>query len=297
VKKLQQAGVAGLAVIGLMSLSGIVSVTTAGIASAAPEISSLKITGYTYALGGVSLPPDSQGSATATCPAGDVVVGGGAYQGGQGLGSYLNSSYPDSEGTGWVVYFDNANSETNSGTAVAICAAASSLADYSIQYGALVNVPAGGEGQGLVTCPSGTVSLGGGADMQTAGTQTYDAINASAPYGTTGWRAYMGSSGSQSTEGLAAAVCATEPAGWAQVASAYVSNPAGHATTVTVRCPSGTKVLGGGPFNSSAAPTVTVGLTTSLSSLKGWHSAEDNGSSSGESVDEWAVCAKAVAAS
>jgi hypothetical protein len=294
--KRQRVGLASTVVIGLMGLTGIVSVTTAGIASAAPQVSTLKLKGYTFAEADVSLPANAQGAATASCPSGDKVVGGGGYQVTQGLRQDLNSSYPDAGGTGWSVYFNNEASSSNTGVAVAICAAASSLSHYSVHYGALVAVPAGGEGQGTVTCPSGTVSLSGGPDMESAGTQTYEAANASAPFGTNGWRAYMGSAGADSTQGLAAVVCATEPAGWAQVSSPYVSNPAGKATTATVTCPSGTKVLGGGPFNSSADPSVTIGLTTSVSSLKGWHSSEHNNSSVSESVDEWAVCAQVVSA-
>jgi hypothetical protein len=295
-RKLHQRGLAITAAIGLISLSGILFVATASTASAAAE-ASLELKGYTYAEAHVSVPADSHLATTAKCPKGDVVVGGGGYQGTQGLGEDLNSSYPNSTGTGWTVRFNNENSFSDTGAAVAICATSKSLSKYSVQYGTLVTVPAGGEAQGIVTCPSGTVSLGGGAEMDRTGTQTYDAINASAPYGTTGWRAYMGSAGSDSTEGQAAVVCAKKPTSWKQVASSYISNPAGSATNATVSCPSGTKVLGGGPFNSSADPTVTVGLTTSLSNLEGWHSAEDNGSSSSESVDEWAVCAKAAASS
>jgi hypothetical protein len=294
-KKLQQLGLTVTAVIGLVSLSGVVSVTTAVTASAAANGPNLKLSGYTYAEADVSLPADSQEWTTAACPTGDVVVGGGGYQGRQALGEDIGGSYPTAQGSGWIVFFNNEKSFKTTGVAVAICAAASSLANYSVQLGALVTVPADGEAQGVVTCPSGTLSLGGGAASE--GKQTYQGMAASAPYGTNGWRTYLASAGSQSTEGQAAAVCATKPAGWAQVSSDYVSNPAGTATTVTVNCPAGTKVLGGGPFNSSADPTVTVGLTTSLSSLKGWHSKEDNASSATESVDEWAVCADAVAAS
>jgi hypothetical protein len=291
--KKRRLGLASTVAIGLVSLSGIGSVATAGIASAT-EASHRKLEGYTFTEARVGLRAHSQIGVTALCPAGDVVVGGGGYQVTQGLGEDLYSSYPNGKGTGWIAYFNNENSSPDTGVAVAICAASSSLEKYSVHYGALVNIPAGGEGQGVVTCPSGTVSLGGGATM--AGAQIYDAINASAPYGTGGWRAYMGSAGSESTEGRAAVVCSRRPAGWKQVASSYVPNPAGTATTVTAMCPKGTRVLAGGPFNSSAKPTVTVGLTTSLTSLTGWHSVEDNASSASESVDEWAVCATAVAA-
>jgi hypothetical protein len=295
-RKLHRLGLASATAIGLLCLSAIGSVTAAGVASAAPKLTSTRLTGLTFAEASVSLPADSQAGVTAFCPSGDEVVGGGGYEEIQGMGEDMNGSLPyGGAGTGWMVFFNNEESVSTSGVAVAICAASASLTNYSLQYGDAVTIPAGGEAQALVTCPSGTVSLGGGAHNE--GTQTSEAMDASAPYGTTGWRSYMSSSGSGSTEGLAAVVCATEPTDWAQVASSYVSNPAGEATTVGVNCPTGTKVLGGGPFNSSADPTVTIGLTTSLSSLKGWHSAENNSSTAGESVDEWAVCAKAVAAS
>jgi hypothetical protein len=295
-RKLHRLGLASATAIGLLCLSAIGSVTAAGVASAAPKLTSTRLTGLTFAEASVSLPADSQAGVTAFCPSGDEVVGGGGYEEIQGMGEDMNGSLPyGGAGTGWMVFFNNEESVSTSGVAVAICAASASLTNYSLQYGDAVTIPAGGEAQALVTCPSGTVSLGGGAQNQ--GTGTDDAMDASAPYGTNGWRAYLSSSGSDTTEGYAGVVCATEPSGWAQVSSSYKSNPAGKATEVTVKCPAGTDVLGGGPFNSSADPTVTIGLTTSETSLHGWHSIEDNASSSKESVDEWGVCAEAKRAS
>jgi hypothetical protein len=277
-------------VLGVMCLSGVVSVTTAGVASAAPEVANLQLKGLTVVEADFSVPAHSQSYSYAKCPGGHWVVGGGGYQVTQGLGEDIAESYPYSK-VSWEVWFNNENSYNETVVAVAICATVKSLSDYSLQQGAEVTVPAGGEAQATVTCPSGTVALGGGAAV---GDQTYQALDASAPYGTNGWRAYVGSAGSQEALGEADVVCAAEPTGWAQVNSAYVPNPAGTATTVSVNCPAGTKAIGGGPFNGSADPTVTVGLTTPLSGLTGWHSWEDNASTASESVDEWAVCAKAT---
>jgi hypothetical protein len=282
---------------GLMCLSSVVAATTPGTALAAQKIqvTSTKLTGYTVTEGDISVPAHGQATATALCPAGDDVVGGGGYQKSQGMNETLASSMPTSGGSGWAVSFDNDRGAANSGVAVAVCALGSSLSNYSVQFGSMVSVPPGGEAEAVVTCPTGTVSLGGGGEN--AGGDAADVLNASAPYGTNGWRIYIGSTNSDGTAGVAGTVCATEPSGWAQVSHAYVTNPAGKATTVTVSCPGGTNVLGGGPFNSSTASTVTVGLTTSVTGLKAWHSKEDNASSASESVDEWAVCAKAAAAS
>ena len=94
-----------------------------------------------------------------------------------------------------------------------------------------------------------------------------------------------------STTGEADAICASQPAGWVQRASSYVTNGANTETSTSVNCPSGTEVLGGGAFNSSSSPLVMIGLTDSLSSLKGWNTAENNNSTSSESVDAWGICA------
>jgi hypothetical protein len=297
-KTLQRVGLASAAVVGLMSLSAIGSLTTAATASAGPKmrVASTKVTGYTFAEADVSLPADEEEGVTASCPTGDVVVGGGGFEGTQGLEGDINTSEPSgSDGTGWDVFFNNEGTASNSGVAVAICAASGSLTDYSVQYSAEVTVPADGQAQAVVICPSGTVSLGGGAEN--VGTETSDAMDASAPYGTNGWRSYLSSASSDSTDGFAAVVCAKKPSGWKQVSSHYTVNPVGTATAVTVKCPGGRRVLGGGPFNSSTDPAVNIGLTTSATNLKSWHSTENNESSTSESVDEWAVCAKATATS
>jgi len=297
-KNPQRLVVLSAAVIGLTGLSGLVSITTPGVSSASTTRSSTEVRGYTLEEGRISLPGRSEEYAQADCPNGDKVVGGGGYQVTQGLGVDIASSYPfgpPGKGSGWLVNFSNRSSVSDTGVAVAICGASTSLAHYSVKLGSFATIPAEGQVQATVTCPTGTVSLGGGGIV--VGSETYQAMDASAPLGTTGWRTYLSSAGSESTTGRTIVVCATKPTGWAQVSSHYVSNPAHQATNVTVNCPKDTKVLGGGPFNTSTRPTVTIGLTTSQSDLEGWHSVENNASLAKESVDQWAVCAKAAAAS
>jgi hypothetical protein len=288
--KLRRVGLVSAAAIGFISLSGIGSVSTAGIASAASKGPSFKLTGYSIVEADFSIPADSQGGGQAVCPDAEYAVGGGGYEVTQGLGQDIDESGPWYSRS-WKTYFNNEESFSNTGVVVAICASETSLLNYSVQYGSGVTVPADGQAQAVATCPSGTVALGGGGF--TNGDDTYQAVDASAPYGTNGWRAYLSSTDPESYEGYVGVVCLTEPAGWVQINSVYKSNPAGAATNVRVKCPAGTDVLAGGPFNSSTNPAVTIGLTTSLGNLEGWHSWEDNSSSTDESVDEWAVCAKA----
>jgi len=246
------------------------------------------LTGYGIIEANTAVPAGSQGLATAQCPAGDVVVGGGGYQNLQTTKQSLNSSWPNSTSS-WSVYFNNAGSTADTGTAIAYCVASSSVSNYSLAIGSTVTIPTSSQVQSVVTCPAGTVSLGGGF-FNDATADTYGAA-ASAPYGTGGWRTYLDAGPNGSTTGEADAVCATQPAGWVQRYSSYVTNGINTATTATANCPTGTEVLGGGSFNSSVSPLVMIGLTDSLSSLTGWHTAENNNSSSSESVDAWGICA------
>jgi len=242
----------------------------------------------------LTIAPDSRSGAGAPCPIADRLLGGGSYEVTQGLDVNIVASEPDSTRE-WGGYFVNRGSVSDTGVVVAICAPASRLLNYSLQLGSDVTVPANGQAEAVATCPRGTVSLGGGASA--SGAQLYDGLDASAPYGTNGWRAYLSAAGSQAEVASVNVICGTKPAGWTQISSAYKANPAGVATSVQVKCPSGTLVLSGGPFNSSSDPNVTIGVTTSLSKLNGWHSIENNASSTAESVDEWAVCADAKRAS
>jgi hypothetical protein len=269
-----------------------VVVCLSGGAPAAFAVTSTGLKGLTAVEARVTVPADGTADTDAHCPGGHWVVGGGAYQVTQGLGEFLSASTPTGKAT-WAATFNDTTSSGDTGVVVAICATVKSMSDYSIQQGDPVLIPADGTAQATVTCPAGTVSLGGGA-YASNGYPTGYAINSSAPYGTNGWRSYLVSQQSQPGSGQAFAVCASEPAGWQQVASAYVPNPANTATTVSVDCPAGTEAIGGGPFTSNTGDTVSVGLTTPLNGFAGWNSTEDNGGSSANAVDEWAVCAEAT---
>jgi hypothetical protein len=256
-------------------------------ASASPRLAG-QLAGEIAEESRVTVPAESQADAVATCPQHDAVVGGGGYEVTQNTLEDLNSSEPMDDSQ-WYVEFNNETASPDTGVAVAICVAASSLADYSIQASAVAEAPPNGTAEATTTCPSGTVALGGG--WRNYGTSVADNNGASAPLGTNGWRVYP-SAGSSAAGGTAVGVCAARPKGWAQVSSSYVKNPSDLATEVSVTCPKGTKVLGGGDFNNSSSSLVNIGVTSSLSSLKGWSTTENNDSSSSEAVDAWAVCAK-----
>ncbi len=281
----------GMRNLGRVMLAGAGALTVlagTSLASASPPPAG-KLTGYTYKEASVTVPANGQAVAAAKCPKGDDVVGGGGYQVTQNTEEDLNSSAPTAGDRKWVVEFNNQAASSDTGVAVAICVTASSLADYSIQAGSIVAVSPNSSVEATVTCPAGTVALGGG--WVNEGSTVTDSNGASDPLGPNGWRAYP-AAGSAASSGYAMTPCAAQPSKWAQVASSYVVNPVSTATPVSVKCPKGTKVLGGGDFNDSGSQLVNIGLTSSKSNLKGWSTTENNDSSSSESVDAWAVCAK-----
>ena len=116
------------------------TVSLGGVASAEPKISSLEITGLTYAEADVSIPANDRKLTDVSRPQGDRVVGGGAYEVRQGLGQDLVYSSPNSN-RGWQATFNDQGSESNTGVVVVICAPASRLLNYSVQNGASILVP------------------------------------------------------------------------------------------------------------------------------------------------------------
>jgi hypothetical protein len=262
-----------------------------GVVSAAvPEATTLS--GYTYVEVDGTIPADGTASVVATCPRGDVVLGGGGYQNIQDTQEGINTSEPAS-GDEWGVIFNNPTSQSITGVDLAYCAKKSSLKNFTWVYGSDVTVPANSDVQSFAICPSGTVSLGGGwYSYSNTSSVTTDGATSSAPYGTNGWRAWLAAGANGGTSGFAAVVCAKKPAGWAQVSSAYSAVGAESQVAVTVKCPSGTKVLGGGSFDSSLDPLVQIGLTDSFTNEKGWNTAVNNNTTSSVSADAWGVCAK-----
>jgi hypothetical protein len=133
------------------------------------------------------------------------------------------------------------------------------LVNYSVQS-AVFSAPSKADVGGSVSCPSGTVVLGGGVYSEGA------PINTSSPLGgtsTTAWQAYVNNIFNGAVSVTVYAVCGAAPNGYALVSSAPIDNPAGNQTThVVVSCPSGTKVLGGGGALESS--DINVNLSSSL---------------------------------
>jgi hypothetical protein len=133
---------------------------------------------------------------------------------------------------------------------------------------------------GTMTCPAPSVVLGGGVFIGGSGS-----VNNTYPSDSHTWN------GLGTTSFTVDVVCADPPAGYTQVVSAAIANPAGAQTPGDEPCPSGTVVLGGGALPSSSS--TTENLNSSYPTSTGWHVAMNNATGSAQTFNVYAVCSSA----
>jgi hypothetical protein len=97
----------------------------------------------------------------------------------------------------------------------------------------------------------------------------------------------VGQAGATAAETNSAAI----PSGYTIVHSSQVTVASGVQGAVSVQCPSGTVVLGGGASTSSRNLAVNLGGSHPLTNGTGWGAAVNNGSGATIRASAWAVCA------
>jgi hypothetical protein len=120
---------------------------------------------------------DSQTNVGATCPKGDVLLGGGARAGSSSLLVTLNSSYPGGTNT-WFVTVNNPLPSSTDVSIFRVCGKISSRSDYEIFAAPSVDNPAGQVTETDAECPGGQSVLAGG--IRSSG-GLYVSINTSFP--------------------------------------------------------------------------------------------------------------------
>ena len=145
---------------------------------------------------------------------------------------------------------------------------------------------------GAVTCPItitgvARVPLGGGVYISS--TDLSANINSSYPSGRD-WVADVNNASGFDTAFSVWAVCGKAPKGYTVVSATFPNPAGGQSYNITVTCPTGTKVLGGGGISSSL--DLAVNINSSIPQDNGWAIAMNNESTSSESFNIYAVCAK-----
>jgi hypothetical protein len=215
-------------------------------------------------------------TATATCPAGTVVIGGGHFLR-QPVGTVIDSSRPAPAGQGWQVHGFNPTAANVDFDVVVVCGVVPGR--EVINQSASVNP--GGATTVTATCPSGTVSIGGGASALGL------VIDTSRPAQSgQGWQARAVNTTGAARTVSAHAICASAVS--REVASTTFTVPAGSRNEDIVDCPSG-KVSTGGGFVFSPPNGLSLFLSDPSSS-EGWDVRAENTSGANRTVNAFAVC-------
>ena len=150
----------------------------------------------------------TQQRATAVCPAGTKVMGGGGLSNSGSTAVNMNSTFPQKVGSGqaatyqWVTDENNATATATTFEAYAVCGHA---AGYKLVAGTPVVNPAGMQTGAIATCPSPKVPLGGGG-LSSSGNVAVS-LNTSQPASST-WEAFEDNNGTGAPTLTAYAICA-----------------------------------------------------------------------------------------
>lgn len=173
--------------------------------------------------------------------------------------------------------------------APAVRAAADAPPGYVIKTVSHISLPSNTTGTRRITCPKGKVVLSGGAYVASPSVMT--GINSSYPRSKRTWVVFANNFSGAATTFNVYAVCAKEPAGYAQLESSPVFNAPGQQTSGTMNCGSGDVLLGGGVITNNL--TTSVAMTSSYPATSAsWTAAVSNFSGSADGFAVVVICAQ-----
>ncbi len=185
----------------------------------------------------VSIPANSNGNTTVSCPSGSVVVSGG-FAGSSGVRIWHSTM--DSDANGWRVYGHNTTASSRSINVYATCLHNSGgSSSLEVEH---MNVNANGQTNLQVGCPSGSQVTGGGWVI---GSTTSIEIYNSTKIGN-GWQIYINNTSGTSPQVNVYAVCLSGVPGTTSSVSGGGDVPGNDIGHVAKQCPSGQYVTGGG---------------------------------------------------
>jgi hypothetical protein len=281
---------AGLAVTG--------TATAAGASPARPvsPASITRIKHYKVETAYFTVNAGQQAEGTVSCPAGEVVLGGGAFLDSFSLQDNINSSWPASDTT-WAAAVDAPSSSANYSVDV-VCG--DKPADYTIVSSAGVDNPAGSTTSADVYCPKGVPIVGGG----TFATSIATSVNVESSYPEQLlhptkylWQSDVNNASSLDDTVSAYAVCG-KFVGYSYVTGPEGSAPAGQSSTVSWACPEGSMVTGGGAevIYNAITGVLQVNLSGTFpdnDTTSGWVNVVNNASShAAEGVYPYLLCAE-----
>jgi hypothetical protein len=189
----------------------------------------------TYASSTKTIAAGTADSATATCPAGSVVTGGG-YMVDINVWAYTQLK----DGNGWTVYAKNNTGGNSNMLSYAICLTYPSASTSQVIDS--ITVAAGDVGNKVVNCPAGSVVTGGGYTGKQDGTLwTYASLQNG-----NGWQVSAKNSGGGSTTYNVYAICLSGTSLTIVSVSGNTDVTPGGNGLAGVGCPAGKVIVGGG---------------------------------------------------
>jgi hypothetical protein len=215
-----------------------------------------------------------------TCPAKTVAVGGGEVDNSGLTLDALSGSYPS--GAKWIATFGKGSSQTITVHAEAVCI--TKPAGFKVVTKTVSNT-AQSQTEGIASCPSGLVAIGGG--VKTTST-LQQALNSSETGNGSNWVVYENNRDLTAHNYQVFVVCAKQPAGYTITSSSPFPNPGAVQATGDVTCPSGVPLSGGAESSSSDLYT---DINESRPVTGGWGVTMNNVSSTPTTFTVQVICA------
>jgi hypothetical protein len=221
--------------------------------------------------------PGQAATATATCPAGTTVIGGG-YLLRSPVGMVIDVSRPAAAGQGWQIHGFNPTGSNFDFDVDVVCG---TVRDRQV-VSQVITVQPGQKGIAVVLCPAGKVSVGGG--WSALGLVVDTSLPGSGL--SNGWHVTAGNNTGDARTITAFAVCATAPS--RSVASSSGTVEPNSRLEDGVDCPAG-KVSTGGGFVFEPTSGISLFISTK-SSERRWDVRADNRASASRTLKAFAVC-------
>jgi hypothetical protein len=245
------------------------------------------VTGYSEPSASMNVPIGTTQTLTATCPAGDVVVGGGYQTNDATLVSVLQSQ-PSGDGA-WEIQVQNANTNSTAPAAVTAVCVAGPLPGYSQQPASTMALPGQQGASVAASCPTGTEVVGGGFSNPFAVAEVSSLPEVNSTIENTTWTSVVNNNYDGGSTIAVTAICAsTSLSGYSEPVT---NAPVTTSTTVSQACPSGEVVLGGGFGGAQGTITSDQPTLGGAVSNNTWSVDVLNPAVEGASVTSVAVCA------
>jgi hypothetical protein len=221
-----------------------------------------------------NIPGNSTGNVSVQCP-GDSIVTSGGYAASNGMYVYTQSMYNN----GWRVYAKNNNGSSKLLNAYAVCL--HNTSGSVTQVYAQITVAGNGNDNAVVSCPGGSIVVGGGYASKSDGTLwVYNSSKSG-----NGWQAYAHNSNGSGQLLNAYAICLSGVNATTDSVGNQGTVPGSGTKGVSKACSSGLNTGGG-----FAASTGLDIYNTSPADDNTWWTYARNTTGSSKLLNDYAIC-------